>query len=158
MMGGGTTTSILTLYLGGIFSVFALCAGKDLCQHNKQQSFKDPTISRLNDRVNITLEIETDDFYILNVNGSMLYTKSHSPANININATHFTLVTSCVTGAGSYMLQTATHQGTACHYFNVTNCLSDLTSTHLAQSSCSECEYAISTITQFVIIIFYSIF
>nr|AYF58518.1 glycoprotein E51 [Elephant endotheliotropic herpesvirus 1B] len=150
MMGGGTI-SMLILY-------FTLCATQDLCQHDNQRSFKAPTISRLNDQINITLKIETYDFYILNLNGSILYTKRTQPSNININETHFTLVTSCVTGTGSYVLQTAAHQGTTCHYFNVTNCLSDSPSTHLAQKSCSECKYITFTITSFVILIFYFVF
>nr|AYF58491.1 membrane glycoprotein E51 [Elephant endotheliotropic herpesvirus 1A] len=156
-VGGGG--GILTLYLlGTFFPTFALY-GKDLCEHNRQRNFTIPTISKLNDKINITVTIKTNEYYVLMINGSIRYTSSSQTSDVNTNTTHFTLLTSCATATGSYMLQTGTHHGTTCQHFNITNtCPSDSTSTHLAQSSCSECEYAISTITPFVIIMFYSIF
>nr|AYF58466.1 membrane glycoprotein E51 [Elephant endotheliotropic herpesvirus 1B] len=156
-MGGGT--SILTLYLGGIFFVFALCANQDFCQHDDQRSFETPTISILNDQITITVKIKIDGFSILRHNGSIIYTTSQETSNVNTNTTHFTFVTSCATATGRYMLQIAAHgHGTTCQYFNVTNCPPYFTPTHLAQSACSECRCAIFTITSFVILVFYLLF
>nr|AYF58509.1 glycoprotein E51 [Elephant endotheliotropic herpesvirus 1A] len=164
MMGGGIN-SILTPYLmGNFFLYFELCSNLDLCQHGDEQSFETPTISIVNDKINITVERKINDFFILIRNGSILCTSSDA-SNVNTNTTHFTLIASCATAAGSYMLQTASHgQRSTCQYFNVSNCISYSTppsyptSTYLAQSSCSECKYTIFTITPFVILIFYLIF
>nr|AYF58574.1 membrane glycoprotein E51 [Elephant endotheliotropic herpesvirus 1A] len=164
MMGGGIN-SILTPYLmGNFFLYFELCSNRDLCQRDDERSFETPTISILNDKINITVERKMDDLSILIHNGSIFYTSSDT-SRIHTNATHFTLIASCATAAGSYMLQTASHgRRTTCQYFNVTNCLSYSTPpsyptpTHLAQKSCSECKYRTFTITSFVILIFYFIF
>nr|APG41617.1 membrane glycoprotein E51 [Elephant endotheliotropic herpesvirus 1A] len=160
MMGGGCfETSIVTyiIFMGNFFYVFVLCANPDLCQSSKK-NFTTSTISRSNDQITITVKIETDDYYVLKRNSSILYTKTNQPSDVTINATHFILVTSCATATGNYSLQTASHNhGSTCHYFNV-SCPSYFTSTPLAQSSCSECNYTTFTTTPFVILIFYLIF
>nr|AYF58602.1 membrane glycoprotein E51 [Elephant endotheliotropic herpesvirus 1A] len=160
MMGGGFETSILiyTIFIGNFFSIFILCANQDLCQASKK-NFTTSTISRSNGQIIITVQIETDEFYLLQHNNSILYGKGTQPSYVTTNATHFTLVTSCETAAtGSYILQTGSHSRSTCHYFNITSCLSYVTPAYLAQSSCSECNYTRFTITSFVILIFYLIF
>nr|AYF58524.1 membrane glycoprotein E51 [Elephant endotheliotropic herpesvirus 1A] len=154
-MGGGTTR-ILILYLcGTFFSVSASCVKSDLCKGAKTGF--ETTFSTLGDQINITVKMETEDFYILQRNSCILFTKSNQPSNVKVNSTHFTLALPCSTSIGNYVLQTASYSST-CYYFNVTNCPSDSTSTHLAQKSCSECKYTIFTITPFVIFLFYFIF
>nr|QOE74635.1 glycoprotein E51 [Elephant endotheliotropic herpesvirus 1A] len=158
-MGGGLKTVILihTIFMDTFFP-YLYCVARDICQNTNRKRYDAPTISISKDQINITVQIENDEFYMLERNNSILYTASPKSSNVETNKTHFTLLTSCASATGSYVLLAGTHHGSSCHYFNVTNCQSYSTSTHLAQSSCSECEYTISTITQFVIIIFYSIF
>nr|AYF58584.1 membrane glycoprotein E51 [Elephant endotheliotropic herpesvirus 1A] len=158
MMGGGSKTVIFTLFMGNFFP-YLYCADQGLCQSSKK-NFTTSTISRSNDQIIVTVQIETDEFYLLQHNSSRLYSKRNKPSYITTNATHFTLVTPCATAAtGIYILQTGSHdRGSTCHYFNITSCLSYATPTYLPQSSCSECNYTTFTTTPFVILIFYLIF
>nr|AYF58501.1 membrane glycoprotein E51 [Elephant endotheliotropic herpesvirus 1A] len=166
MMGGGLKTCIIThtIFMGNLCYVLVLpYSNRDICQDAKKHS-ETPTISRLDDQINITVKIETDEFYVLKHNGSITSTTSHKSSNVNINTTHFTLITSCASATGSYILQTAgAYHHSTCHYFNV-SCPSYFTPpsystpTHLEQSSCSECTRAIFTIAPFVIVVSYLIF
>nr|QOE74993.1 membrane glycoprotein E51 [Elephant endotheliotropic herpesvirus 1A] len=153
MMGGGRNHQY-TLYLLGTFSVFTLCVQLDLCKSGTK-SLETPTFSTFNNHINITLKTKTVEFYVLVRNDSVISTTSKNDPNVNINETHFTLVTSCAMGTGSYLLQIITKSaGTTCQYFNVTTCPCYGTSMHLAQSSRSDCEYAMFTITSFVMLTF----
>nr|AYF58448.1 membrane glycoprotein E51 [Elephant endotheliotropic herpesvirus 1A] len=158
MMGGGLKTVILihAIFMDNFFP-YLYCAQQDLC-HSTKKLYKPPTISISNDQINITVQIENNDFYILEHNGSIICSTSPGCSNVKSNKTQFTLVADCASATGSYMLLTGAHQGSICQYFNVTNCPPYSTPTRLAQSSCSKCNYATFTTTAVVILMFYLIF